>query len=169
MNVRSGTLVVPVVLLLLPAAGCADEAPPAPPAAGESSVSTPATTPEPPPPDLTDELIAKHATGEARWARERELVTFPDGSTGVLTRAGEVPVLTVTLDGVEMVGTVPDHHAEGGLAPRPMELDDGGVGYVVHQGGGEFAAMNLMVVWDDALVSAGQACYDIEANRYEPC
>jgi hypothetical protein len=50
-----------------------------------------------------------------------------------------------------------------------MELDAGGVGYVVHQGGGEFAAMDLMVMWDDGLVSAGQACYDLDANAYEPC
>ena len=169
MNVRRRTLVLPVVLLLLPAAGCADEAPPAPPAASESPVSTPATTPEPPPPDLTDELIAKHATGAVRWAREGELVTFPDGSTGILSRVDGAPVLTVTVDGAEMAGDVPDHHAEGGLGPRPLPLDSGGVGYVVHQGGGEFAALNLMVVRADELVSVGQACFDIEANAYEAC
>jgi len=164
---RVAARVVPLLLTSLSLGACAESIDPDVPPTGTRRPSP--SAPAPAAPDLTDELIAKHPVGGVRWADEGELVTFPDGSTGRLSRSGDVPVLTILASGAEIVGEVPDHAAEGGLGPVPLELDSGGVGYVVMQGGGEFSAINLMVEHGGTLVSAGQACFVLEANAYERC
>jgi hypothetical protein len=165
-----GTAVALSVVVLSLLAGCGDETPSASPSAVETPTPTPSPTPSAsPPPDLTDELIAKHHVDGTRWVYEGDVVTFPDGSTGELVRFDGAPFLNVDIDGVTLVGEVPDHRASLGLSSAALQLDSGGVGYVVHQGGGESSVLNVMVVHGDELVSAGQACYDTEAYEYTRC